>query len=84
MAHGSSVKNYSRRYSSEYNYFVDYNHNDQQIHTQNTNSKLCSTSIKWVYPFTGLNYWTEIYRFVDKFVCLYLERSLLWMIVIIQ
>ena len=43
-----------------------------------------------MYPFTGLDYWSE---FLDKFMCLFVERSLhvlqststwlLWMIVII-
>ena len=29
-----------------------------------------------VYPFTGLDYWTEIFSFLDKFVCVFLQRSL--------
>ena len=29
-----------------------------------------------MYPFTGLDYWTEIFPFLDKFLCLILERSL--------
>ena len=32
--------------------------------------------ISWVYLFTGLEYWTKLFSFLNKFLCLFLESSL--------